>query len=65
MLRAGECESLELKEVNGTRHAYLQVTSMSRKLKVMEMDTLRDGVETKTQRRCRNNFLKDNDWRSS
>ena len=31
----------------------------------MEMDTLRDGVETKTQRRCRNNFWKVNDWRSS
>ena len=30
MLRVGECESLELKEVNGTRHAYLQVSSMSR-----------------------------------
>lgn len=46
----GECESLELKEVSGTRHTYLQVTSMSRKPKVMEIDTLREGVKTKTQR---------------
>ena len=51
MSRVGECENLELKEVSGTRHTYLQVTRMSRKLKVMEVDTFREGVETKTQRR--------------
>lgn len=56
MSRVGECENLELKEVSGTRHTYLQVTRMSRKLKVMEVDTFREGVETKTQRRCRINF---------